>query len=108
MIQLIIETIRCAKIKKSKHDFEISTTEIKIFLGFLILSGYHQLPIERDYWKENNDIGLGIVRDVCSRNAYATLKAMIHFQDNSKAGKCTDDKAFKVRPLIDKINSKFQ
>ena len=45
VIQLIInETIRYAKIQKNKHDFEISTTEIKIFLGFLILSGYHQLP----------------------------------------------------------------
>ena len=33
---------------------------------------------------------------------------MIHFQDNSKAGECKDDKAFKVRLLIDKINAKFQ
>ena len=40
VIQLIIdETIRYAKIQKNKHDFEISTMEIKIFLGFLILSG---------------------------------------------------------------------
>ena len=33
---------------------------------------------------------------------------MIHFQDNSKTGQYKDDKAFKVRPLIDKINAKFQ
>ena len=81
---------------------------MKIFLGFLFLSSYHQLPSERDYWNEDDDLGLGIVRDAFSRNAYAILKAMIHFQDNSKVGQCKDDKAFKVRPLIDKINAKFQ
>ena len=109
VIQLIIdETIRYAKVQKNKHDFDIATMEIKIFLGFLILSEYYQLPIERDYWSENDDLGLGIVRDAFSRNANATLKAMIHFQDNSKAGECKDDKAFKVRSLIDKINAKFQ
>ena len=108
-MQLIIdETIRYTKIQKNKHDFEISITEIKTFLGFLILSGYHQLPSERDYWSEDDDLGLGIVGDAFSRNAYPTLKTMIHFQDNSKAGQCKDDKAFKVRPLIDKINAMFQ
>ena len=67
------------KFKRINHDFEISTTEIKIFLGFLILNGYHQLPSEKDYWSEDDDLGLGIVQDAFSRNAYATLKAMIHF-----------------------------
>ena len=33
---------------------------------------------------------------------------MIPFQDNSKTSQCKDNKAFKVRPLIDKINAKFQ
>ena len=109
VIQLIIDkTILYAKIQRNKHDLEITTTEIKIFLEFLILSGYHQLPSERDYWSEDDDLGLGIVRDAFSRNAYATLKAMIHFQDNSKAGQCKDNKAFKVRALIDKINAKFK
>ena len=71
VIQLIIdETIRYATVQKNKHHFETSTTEIKIFLWFLILSGYYQLPSERDYWSENDDLGLSIVR---SRNAYATL-----------------------------------
>ena len=43
---------------------------------------------ERDYWSEDNVLGLGIVRDAFSKNAYATLKAMIHCQDYSKAGQC--------------------
>ena len=47
VIQLIIdETIWHAIIQKNKHDFEVSTTEIKIFLGFLILCGYHQLLVK--------------------------------------------------------------
>ena len=63
--------------------------------------------LERDYWSEDDDLGLGIVRDAFSRKAYATLKAMIQFQHNSKAGQWKGDKTFKVR-LIDKINAKFQ
>ena len=63
---------------------------------------------KRDYWCEDDDLGLGIVPNAFSKNAYATLKAMIQLQEYSKAGQCKDNKVFKVRPLIYKINAKSQ
>ncbi|KAG8234996.1 hypothetical protein J437_LFUL013876 [Ladona fulva] len=46
----------------------------KIFLGILIFSGYHTLPSERDYWSDQEDLGVPLVRDAMSRNTYLEIK----------------------------------
>lgn len=75
------ETIRYATTQKNKQGFTMTQDNIKIFIGFLIFSGYHSLPSERDYWSEDEDLGVAIVRNAMSRNAYLELKSVIHFQD---------------------------
>lgn len=74
----------------------------------MIFSGYHSLPSERDYWSESEDLGVQLVKDAISRNAYLEIKCNIHFQNNSKANENKHDKAFKLRPLIDMVNKNFQ
>nr|CAI5855753.1 unnamed protein product [Callosobruchus analis] len=69
-------------------------TEMKVFLGFLIFSGYHTLPSDRDYWSEDEDLGAHIAKNAMSRNAYNVLKGLIHFQDDSQA-KDSKDRLFK-------------
>ena len=46
---IVEETIRYAKNFKNDYDFWITKEDIKIFIGFLICSGYHTLPSEWDY-----------------------------------------------------------
>lgn len=46
------------------------------------------------------------VSNAMSRNRYYEIKKYLHFADNSNLDKC--DKMFKVRPLITKLNKKFQ
>lgn len=103
---IVEETLRYAN-QKNKHSFSISVDEIKIFLGFLIFSGYHTLPSERDYWSESEDLGIPLVRNAMSRNAYLEIKSLIHFQDNTKADQNKHDKSFKISPLIQMVNSNF-
>lgn len=105
---IVEETIRYATVDKNKQTFFCSIEDIKIFVGFLIFSGYHTLPSERDYWSDSEDLGVQLVKDALSRSAYLEMKSLIHFQDNSKANISKDDRAFKIRPFIDMINTNYR
>ena len=107
--QLIVdETVRYPITQKNKPHFTLRFEETRVFIGFLLFSGYHTLPSEKDYWSEEKDLGLDISRNAFSRNAYLTLKSVIHFQDNSQAQENKDDKAFNLKPLMDLLNKNFQ
>lgn len=105
---IVTETNRYAICTKNKQNFLVSVEDVKIFFGFMIFSRYHSLPSERDYWSESEDLGVQLVKDAISRNAYLEIKCNIHFQNNSKANENKHDKAFKLRPLIDMVNKNFQ
>lgn len=107
--QLIVdETIRYATAQKNRATFTVAVEDIKIFIGFLIFSGYHRLPSERDYWSDSEDLGIQLVKSAMSRNQYLELKALLHLQDNSKASQNKNDRAFKIRSLVDIINKNFR
>jgi hypothetical protein len=61
------ETLRYAAEQKNKPTFSVEIEDIKIFIGFLIFSGYNRLPSERDYFSDAEDLGVQLVKDV--RNA---------------------------------------
>lgn len=105
---ILEETIRYAVTQKNKHGFTITKDDLKIFMGFLIFSGYHTLPSERDYWSEDDDLGQPIVRNAFSRNAYLEIKSHIHFADNAKAMDNKNDRYFKIRPLFEKVKTNFR
>lgn len=105
---IIQETNRYANAEKNKHGYSASIDDIKIFIGFLIFTGYHRLPSERDYWSEDEDLRVDLVRNAMSRNAYLELKSVIHFQDNTTAAQHKDDKCFKIRPLVEIVNANFR
>ena len=86
----------------------MSFEEIQVFIGILLFNGYHTLSSERNYWSEEKDLGLDIVLNAFSRNAYLTLKSVIHFENNFQAEENKDDKAFKIKPLMDLLNKNFQ
>ena len=47
---------------KGDHSFYIHDDEICRFLGFILLTGYHSLPSEVDYWSTQPDLQVTIVR----------------------------------------------
>ncbi|KAJ2948736.1 hypothetical protein O0L34_g7996 [Tuta absoluta] len=88
--------------QNNRHNFEFNTSDLKRFLGILILSGYHELPSERSYWSLDEDLGVPLVANCMSRNRFTDIKRNLHFVDNLLAAG-TIDKMFKVRPLCDLI-----
>lgn len=77
---IMTETHRYAKVQKNRHNFEVSREKITVFIGFLIFSGYHTLPSERDYWSDAEDLGIPVVKNAFSRNTYREIKSVIHLQ----------------------------
>lgn len=40
----------------AQRDFSIDDNEIIKFLGLLIISGYHSVPSENDFWSSSEDL----------------------------------------------------
>ncbi|XP_047127748.1 piggyBac transposable element-derived protein 2 [Hydra vulgaris] len=62
-----------------------------------------KLPSTRDYW--SSSIGIAHVANIMPVNRFEKLKSIIRFADNNSADK--DDKLFKIRPLINKMNEQL-
>ncbi|GFW33192.1 piggyBac transposable element-derived protein 2 [Trichonephila clavipes] len=105
---ILTETEKYAKQWKNKPDFSLTIEELKTFIGFLIFSGYHTLSSERDYWSDEEDLMVPIVKNSMTRNRYLEIKSMIHFADNNEAKSQANDRAFKIRKLITEMNANFQ
>ncbi|KAB0792570.1 hypothetical protein PPYR_14529 [Photinus pyralis] len=92
--------------QKNDHRFMFSESDMKIFLGFLLLTGYHSVPRESMYWSLDEDLGIDLVTRSMSRNRFHDIKRNIHLADNTNLKK--GDKMAKVRPLMDLMNQRFQ
>lgn len=106
LISLIIEQSNLYAAQKNCTNFLVDERDIKIFLGILLLSGYHKLPRETMYWSVDEDICVPFVASSMSRNRFQQIKKYIHFADNSNLQK--SDKMSKLRPLMDTLNTNFR
>ena len=50
--EIVQESERYAHIDKTCVEFHLSPDDIRKFLGILLLSGYHSLAKEDDYWSK--------------------------------------------------------
>jgi hypothetical protein len=87
------------------HNFDVSPDDIRTFLAILLFSGYHELPSERHYWSIADDLGIPLVKESMTRDRYLKIKRYFHLADNSHLP--SNDRAFKVRPLITMLNDRF-
>ena len=63
--------------------FTATVTGVRQFIGILLLSGYHCLPCEGDYWSTADDLGCSLVMKTMSRSRFQELKRLYHFYDNN-------------------------
>ena len=61
LTQNILEQILLyARRDKNNVNFDLHKAELLRFFGIIILSRYHKLPSERDYWSNQPDLGVPI------------------------------------------------
>ncbi|KAJ8914400.1 hypothetical protein NQ315_017494 [Exocentrus adspersus] len=92
--------------QKNNHSFFVSSSDIKIFIGILLVTGYHKVPRERMYWSLDEDLMVSFISKAMSRNRFQDIKRYIHLSDNSSLDK--NDKMAKVRPHIKFLNQSYQ
>lgn len=102
----IVQQTNLYSSQKNNHEFFVSRDDMKLFFGILLLTGYHKLPSERNYWGLDEDLGVPIVARAMPRNRFQEIKRYVHLADNNQLDK--SDKMAKVRPLIALLNQKFQ
>jgi len=86
------------------QTFSTTLVEIRHFIRLILLSGYHRLPRERDYWNTSSDLGCSLMTKTMSRNCFHELKSYCHLADNNALG---NSKLSKVQPICNKLNTAF-
>ena len=98
ILQHIIDQSIIYAQQKGKHDFELSLPELKVFLGILLLSGYHTLPQEDLYWSVAADVGVPCVHERMSRRRFREIKKYLHLDNNNNLN--PNDKLAKLRSFL--------
>ncbi|XP_068203627.1 piggyBac transposable element-derived protein 3-like [Palaemon carinicauda] len=92
---------------KNRPTTTISSDNIKLFVGVLLISGYNKIPAETQYWSNDEDLGLQIVKNTMFRSIFQEMKSILHFCDNNEAENNKNDGGFKVRKLIAAAQKSF-
>ena len=69
------------------------------------VAAINKLPTIAEYWRVDNLMGNDGIQNTMIRNRFCEILQNLHFADNRKDDKT--DKAFKMRPLIEHLNSKL-
>ena len=101
---IIAYSIEYAK-QKNNHEFNLTSNELKIFIGILLFTGYHRQPQEEMYWELLPDAGVPIVYNSMTRERYREIKKYLHLCDNSNLDK--KDKFAKLRPYLDGLKKNY-
>ena len=91
--------------EQNQHNFQVSRSEMQVFLGILLVTGYSQASQEKMYWSKQKDCRNEAITKAMSRDRFMDIKRYLHFVNNEEGD--TADKFYKIRPVIDFLNEKF-
>lgn len=91
--------------KNASKPINVSTDEMRCFIGILLYSGYVVLPRRCMYWQNAADCGMPIVYNAMARDRFTNIMSNLHCCDNINLK--SDDKFAKLRILFDKLNESF-
>ena len=87
------------------RNVTVTKEEPKAFVGKNFVMVINKLPIIAEYWRVDNQICNDGIQNTMMWNRFCEILQNLHFADNRNSDKT--DKAFKMRPLKDHLNSKF-
>ena len=87
------------------RNFTVTKEELKAFLEMKFVMTINKLPTIAEYWRVDNLIGNDGIQNTMIRNRFCEILQNLHFADNRMDDKT--DTVYKMRPVIDHLNSKF-
>ena len=97
--KITTETMRYGRLKNN-HSFHVSDNDVYEFLGLILISGYHTLPGEKNYWSTKPLLSAPIFSQVMSRNRFQEIKQYFHLADIENL---TESKTAKFDPIYDEL-----
>lgn len=64
------------------HNFSLGKSDLLKFVCIMILTGYHSLPKIENYWSNDEDKEIILVRKTMSRNKFKNVKQNLHLSDD--------------------------
>ena len=104
LLELIVEQSNLYA-HQIRRIFRVTKEELKAFLGINFVMAIKMLSTIAEYCRVDNLIANDGIENTMIRNHFCEILQNLHFADNRKDNKT--DKAFKMRPVIDHLNSKF-
>ena len=92
------ETLRYAR-SKNNHSFHSTEKGINFF-GILIISGYHTIPSEKQYWSTRPSFVALIYPETRSQTRFIEIKKYLHLVNNENL---SNSKTAKVDLLYNKL-----
>lgn len=103
MDKIVEESIRFSIQKNVTKPFEFSKADLMKYLGICIITSITSVPNIRLCW--NGIVGIDIVRNTLSVNAFERIRSNLHF--NCNFSNANYDKLHKLRPIIESLSAKF-
>ncbi|XP_045103522.1 piggyBac transposable element-derived protein 3-like isoform X4 [Portunus trituberculatus] len=86
----------------------LTEDELHVFFGINIMMSYHKLPSLGNFWATGEDLGVRPIQEAMSRDRFCKILSNLHLNDNQKMDPMKKDKLYKLRPLVESLNKKFQ
>ncbi|XP_042228896.1 piggyBac transposable element-derived protein 3-like [Homarus americanus] len=90
---------------KNNKDFCVDENDMMKFLGLLLISGYHSVPSENDYWSSSEDLEIPIFAKTMCRERFKSIKRYFHVADNNNLENL---KVAKILPLLHMLRNNCQ
>ncbi|XP_046682067.1 piggyBac transposable element-derived protein 3-like [Homalodisca vitripennis] len=105
LIDLIVQELKNYAMFKGHHTFNVTSHEIRVFTGILLLSEYCSVARNRLYWDTGADTHHPGVAAAMSRTRFEEILRYFHVADNNNLD--VTDKYTKIRPLWKYLKEKW-
>ena len=72
-----------------------------------MIMSYHHLPAFKHYWSTSSNLEVLPIKKAMTRETFKFILGNLHVNDNQKMDKTNPNKLYKIRPLLNHLNSKF-
>ena len=80
------------------QTFKTNKVEIKKLLDILLISGYHNLFSQADYWNTAEDLETSIFSKIMARDCFRVIKSCLQIADNHNLAQ---SKVAKILPILE-------
>ena len=111
MEYIVTESNNYAKYCMGEEKFlqwdAFTAEDLVAYFGIMIIMGMVRLPSLSDYWRRDPLFHNSIISDSMTRDRFFEIHRYLHFVNNSTTTDSTDDRLWKVREILRKLEEKF-